>query len=259
MRSSLIAVAVTALLGGLVIAPVTQQSAQAQVLGSPKSPATNTGHLLTLVGHGGGGGFGGGGGGHGGGASFSGGGHMGGGGVRSFSAGGGSFKSGGGYNGGSMARSYSGPRNWSGNTSRSHSYASSQNWNHGGKGNWNNHNHNNWNDHNNWAHNNHNHAIEGMRFFNYVRATRAALAGRAVLHHRQHPHSRHRYQRASTPGKPRSDQAHPDLAAVLRSASYRRRFSLAMQVVERAGELVSTATSSREARMLRYYATSSRL
>jgi hypothetical protein len=33
MRSSLIAVAVTALLGGLVIAPVTQQSAQAQVLG----------------------------------------------------------------------------------------------------------------------------------------------------------------------------------------------------------------------------------
>lgn len=109
MRSSLLAVAVTALLGGLVIAPVTQQSAQAQVLGSLKCPATNIGNLLTLVGHGGGG------------ASFSGGGHMGGGGIRSFSAGGGGFKSGGGYNGGSMARSYSGPRNWSGNTSRSHS------------------------------------------------------------------------------------------------------------------------------------------
>lgn len=44
MRSSLIAVAVTALLGGLVIAPVTQQSAEAQVLGGLKSPAmTNFG------------------------------------------------------------------------------------------------------------------------------------------------------------------------------------------------------------------------
>ena len=56
MRSSLIAVAVTALLGGLVIAPVTQQSAQAQVLGGLKSPAMNGGNLLTLVGYGGGGG-----------------------------------------------------------------------------------------------------------------------------------------------------------------------------------------------------------
>jgi len=52
MRSSLIAVAVTALLGGLVIAPVTQQSAEAQVLGGLKCPGTtNNGNLLTLVGH----------------------------------------------------------------------------------------------------------------------------------------------------------------------------------------------------------------
>jgi len=56
MRSSLIAVAVTALLGGLVIAPVTQQSAQAQVLGGLKSPAMNGGNLLALVDHGGSGG-----------------------------------------------------------------------------------------------------------------------------------------------------------------------------------------------------------
>jgi hypothetical protein len=76
MKNALMAVAITALMGGLVIAPVTQQSAEAQVYGGLKSTSAPAGsELLTLVGHGGGGGhFGGGhmGGGH------MGGGHMGG-------------------------------------------------------------------------------------------------------------------------------------------------------------------------------------
>ena len=75
MKNALIAVAITALMGGLVIAPVTQQSAEAQVYGGLKSTSAPAGsELLTLVGHGGGGGhFGGG---HMGGGHF-GGGHMG--------------------------------------------------------------------------------------------------------------------------------------------------------------------------------------
>ena len=82
MKNALIAVAITALMGGLVIAPVTQQSAEAQVYSGLKSTSAPAGsELLTLVGHGGGGGhFGGGhmGGGHFGGGHM-GGGHMGGG------------------------------------------------------------------------------------------------------------------------------------------------------------------------------------
>ena len=68
MKNALMAVAITALMGGLVIAPVTQQSAEAQVYSGLKSTSAPAGsELLTLVGHGGGGGhFGGGhmGGGH---------------------------------------------------------------------------------------------------------------------------------------------------------------------------------------------------
>jgi hypothetical protein len=53
MKNALMAVAITALMGGLVIAPVTQQSAEAQVysgLKSTSAPADS--ELLTLVGHG---------------------------------------------------------------------------------------------------------------------------------------------------------------------------------------------------------------
>jgi hypothetical protein len=53
MKNALMAVAITALMGGLVIAPVTQQTAEAQVYGGLKSPSTVTGdELLTLVPHG---------------------------------------------------------------------------------------------------------------------------------------------------------------------------------------------------------------
>jgi hypothetical protein len=99
MNSALMAVAITALMGGLVVAPVTQQTAQAQVYGglkvldstgcTPTSGTTNDGGEVILVGRGGGHGGGHGGGGrggghhggghHGGGKAFSGGGHYGGG------------------------------------------------------------------------------------------------------------------------------------------------------------------------------------
>ena len=92
MKNALIAVAITALMGGLVIAPVTQQSAEAQVYSGLKSTSAPAGsELLTLVGHGGGGGhFGGGhmGGGH------MGGGHMGG---NHWAGGGGRHWGGGGH------------------------------------------------------------------------------------------------------------------------------------------------------------------
>jgi hypothetical protein len=71
MKSALMAVAITALMGGLVIGPVTQQSAEAQVYGGLKSAGTTGGAIgennLILVGHGGGHGGGHWGGGHGGG------------------------------------------------------------------------------------------------------------------------------------------------------------------------------------------------
>jgi hypothetical protein len=43
MKSALMAVAITALMGGLVIAPVTQQSAKAQVYGGLKSTSAPAG------------------------------------------------------------------------------------------------------------------------------------------------------------------------------------------------------------------------
>jgi hypothetical protein len=50
MKNALMAVAITALMGGLVIAPVTQQSAEAQVYGGLKSTSAPAGsELLTLV------------------------------------------------------------------------------------------------------------------------------------------------------------------------------------------------------------------
>ena len=70
MKSALMAVAITALMGGLVVAPVTQQSAQALVPGglkalgstggTPTSGTTNDRGEVILVGRGGGGGGGGG-------------------------------------------------------------------------------------------------------------------------------------------------------------------------------------------------------
>ena len=92
MKNALIAVAITALIGGLVIAPVTQQSAEAQVYSGLKSTSAPAGsELLTLVGHGGGGG-------HFGGGHF-GGGHMGGGhmGGNHWAGGGGRHWGGGGH------------------------------------------------------------------------------------------------------------------------------------------------------------------
>ena len=97
MKSALMAVAITALMGGLVVGPVTQQSAEAQVYsglktlnstsGTPTSGTTHDRGDVILVGRGGGGKGGGGGGGgggrhhsaHGGGKALSGGGHHGGG------------------------------------------------------------------------------------------------------------------------------------------------------------------------------------
>ena len=97
MKSALMAVVIAALMCGLVVGPVTQQSAEAQVYGGvkalgstgtpPTSGTTTDGGEVILVGHGGGksGGGGRGGGGRGGGKSFgghsktfSGGGHRGG-------------------------------------------------------------------------------------------------------------------------------------------------------------------------------------
>ena len=70
MKSALMAVAITALMGGLVVGPVTQQSAEAQVYGGvkalgstgtpPTSGTTTDGSEVILVGRGGGKGGGGG-------------------------------------------------------------------------------------------------------------------------------------------------------------------------------------------------------
>jgi hypothetical protein len=114
MKSALMAVAITALMGGLVVGPVTQQSAEAQVYGGvkalgstgtpPTSGMTTDGSEVILVGRGGGKGGGGGrgGGGRGGGKSFGGGGHS-----KAFSGGGhrggGKAYRGGGHRGGSYA------------------------------------------------------------------------------------------------------------------------------------------------------------
>jgi len=54
MRSALLAVPVVAL-GALLFSPVSQQSAQAQVLGGLKASAADSGNLVTLVRRGGGG------------------------------------------------------------------------------------------------------------------------------------------------------------------------------------------------------------
>jgi hypothetical protein len=115
MKNALIAVAITALMGGLVIAPVTQQSAEAQVYGglktlnsnggTPTSGTTNDRSDVILVGRGGGhGGHGGRGGGRGGGH---GGGHWGGGhGHGHVAHGGGRHHGGGGHHAGKGHRNY---------------------------------------------------------------------------------------------------------------------------------------------------------
>ena len=64
MKSALMAVAITALMGGLVVGPVTQQSAEAQVYGGvkalgstgapPTSGTTTDGSEVIFVGRGGG-------------------------------------------------------------------------------------------------------------------------------------------------------------------------------------------------------------
>ena len=122
MKNALMAVAITALMGGLVIAPVTQQSAEAQVYGGLKSTSAPAGsELLTLVGHGGGGGhFGGG---HMGGGHF-GGGHMGGGhmGGNHWAGGGGRHWGGGGH----PHVAYGGGGNWHGHHGNSHGH--NNNW-----------------------------------------------------------------------------------------------------------------------------------
>ena len=134
MKSALMAVAITALMGGLVVAPVTQQSAQALVSGglkalgstggTPTSGTPNDRGEVILVGrsgggggggHGGGGGRGGGGGGggkasgggHGGGKAFSGGGYGGGKAYRGGGSRGGSYAYRGGKSYGSKGRNYS--------------------------------------------------------------------------------------------------------------------------------------------------------
>ncbi len=92
MRRALIAVAVTALMGGLVVAPVTEQTARAGFSGLKAAGTAPSGNLVTLVGrrrpHGGGG--------HGGGGHV-GGGHYGGGHMR-----------GGHYGGGHVCRGHRG-------------------------------------------------------------------------------------------------------------------------------------------------------
>jgi hypothetical protein len=69
MKNTILALSVVALTGALLYLPVSQQSAQAQVLGGLKASAADSGNLVTLVRRGGGGGGGlringGGGGGH---------------------------------------------------------------------------------------------------------------------------------------------------------------------------------------------------
>jgi hypothetical protein len=55
MRSALLAVSVVVLAGALLFSPVSQQSAQAQMLGGLKASAADSGNLVTLVRRGGGG------------------------------------------------------------------------------------------------------------------------------------------------------------------------------------------------------------
>src|SRR6476659_3099237 len=57
MRNALLAISVVALTRTLLYLPVSQQSAQAQVLGDLKASAADSGNLVTLVRRGGGGGF----------------------------------------------------------------------------------------------------------------------------------------------------------------------------------------------------------
>jgi len=59
MRSALLAVSVVALGGALLFSPVSQQSAQAQMLGGLKVSSADSSNLVTLVRRGGGGGRGG--------------------------------------------------------------------------------------------------------------------------------------------------------------------------------------------------------
>lgn len=54
MRRVLLAASAVALGGALLFSPVSQQSAQAQMLGALKASAANGGNLITLVGRGGG-------------------------------------------------------------------------------------------------------------------------------------------------------------------------------------------------------------
>ena len=138
MKNALMAVAITALMGGLVIAPVTQQSAEAQVYGGLKSTSAPAGsELLTLVGHGGGGGH-------------FGGGHMGGGHVGGGHMGGNHWAGGGG-------------RHWGGGGHPHVAYGGGGSW-HGHHGNSHGHN-NNWHGHaNNWAYYNRHH-----RYYRYGR------------------------------------------------------------------------------------------
>jgi hypothetical protein len=54
MRNALLAISVVALTGTLLYLPVSQQSAQAQMLGALKASAADSGNLVTLVRRGGG-------------------------------------------------------------------------------------------------------------------------------------------------------------------------------------------------------------
>jgi hypothetical protein len=159
MRKSM--TAVTALAGGLLLAPLMLGPTQAGSAPDLKNAVTGIhGSEVTLVGHGGGGRGGGGGGrGDGGGRGGGGGGHVGnfGGNHAAFSGGSGrSFSGhvgGGRIGGGSYA--YHGVRGGSGGYAsyNGRNYSGSQNWHHGGNGNnWGSNNHHGGN---NWAGNNH--------------------------------------------------------------------------------------------------------
>jgi hypothetical protein len=124
MRRALIAVAVTALMAGLVAAPVTEQTAMAGFSGLKDAGTTPSGNPITIVRHGGGGG------GHmGGGHGHMGGGHYGGG--HAFRGGGGHyggahFRGGGhyAYRGGGhrYGHYYGGPRHYYGGKNKHYAY-----------------------------------------------------------------------------------------------------------------------------------------
>jgi hypothetical protein len=124
MRRALIAVAVTALMAGLVAAPVTEQTAMAGFSGLNDAGTTPSGNPITIVRHGGGGG------GHmGGGHGHMGGGHYGGG--HAFRGGGGHyggahFRGGGhyAYRGGGhrYGHYYGGPRHYYGGKNKHYAY-----------------------------------------------------------------------------------------------------------------------------------------